>query len=219
MRPIRRPARFRTRAVLVAVAAVLASCSDATGPDVARQDTPFYYYQDDRIYLRVDPTRLTVEPEAATDTSRIRTVLSRRGLTPDSIRAIALPGHWMVHLPAGTWARRAEDGARQLRLDDGIRFASVVYRLRDIDCALYPVNLLTVQFRTGADEAAIQQLNRATGVRDEQVHSWGTRAYRFPRGMAATPLELAAHYHRQHIVDWAELNLIDSCLRPAGGLP
>jgi hypothetical protein len=59
-----------------------------------------------------------------------------------------------------------------------------------------------VQFRPGADPDAIARLNAATGVRNEQVQPWGT-LYEYPADMGATPLEMAAHYHRQHIVDWA----------------
>lgn len=212
------PASPRAAAVLIALAGALASCSDATGPDVARQDRPFYYYQDQKIYLSVDARRLTVQPEAEADTGRVRALLAQRGVAVDSMRLADLSGHWTVHLPPGTWPRRAEDAARWLRLSEGIRFASVVYRAGG-NCPLYLLNRLMVQFRPAVSQAAIDELNASTGVRNEHQHPGTTRSYEYPAGMSATPLELAAHYHRQGIVAWAEPDRIDGCLRPGGDLP
>ncbi|MBW3572622.1 MAG: hypothetical protein KY467_16080 [Gemmatimonadetes bacterium] len=213
-----RPSSFlprpRTAAVMaLALAAALASCGDPLGPDVDRQETPFYYSEDQKIYLTVYPARLTVVPEVEADTGRIRTVLTRRGLSPDSIRPMHVPRHWFVHLPPRTSARRAEDAARWLRLDTGVRFASAAYRRRDLNCPLFLVNRLVARFRPDADPEAIERLNRATGVRNEQVNPSGVRWYEYPPQMAATPLELAAHYHRQPITEWADADRMDSCLR------
>lgn len=213
MLPLRRSTLLSARAAAIALVAALASCSDLLGPGIERQDTPFYYYEDQKIYLRVDARMLTVAPEVEGDTQRIRAVLSQRGVLVDSILPLGVPGHWLVHLPSGTRAHRAEDAARRLRLDDGIRFASAVYEWPKGNCPLYPLNRLAVQFRAGADPAAIARLNAATGVRSERVDAWGTRSYEYPAQMSATPLELAAHYHRQPIVDWADPDRMDECIR------
>lgn len=195
----------------LALAGALAACEDPLGPDVAPQTVPFFYYENGKVYLDIDARRLTAMPEVAGDTVTLRTVAARAGATVDSVRAWQ-PGYWMIHLSPGTSARRAEAAARQLRLDPGVRFASAVYRARGMECPLYMVNRLVVQFKAGTDEAAITSLNNSTGVRNQQVQSWG-RLYDYPADMAATPLELAAHYYRQRIVDWADADRLDGCLR------
>ncbi|HYR08440.1 MAG TPA: hypothetical protein VEQ60_11745, partial [Longimicrobium sp.] len=212
--PITRRSVFRSSrpyaAALLALslATGLAACSDLLGPG-SDGGRPFFYYQDQKIYLRVDTRTLTAVPEAEGDSATLRAVLRQSGISVDSMRPMHQPGHWLVHLPSGTSARRAESAARALRFDAGVRFASAVYRQRDGNCPLYMVNRLTVQFLPGADEAAIDQLNAGMGVRNEQVNPWGTRSYEFPRGLVATPLELAALYHRHRLVDWAEADRVD----------
>lgn len=213
MRTTLRSAFLSPRAAAIALVAALASCSDLLGPEIERQDTPFYYYEDEKIFLRVDGRMLTVVPEAPADTGRIRTVLSRRGLSPDSIRPMQVPGHWLVHLQPATWPRRAEEGARRLRLEEGIRFASVVYTWPDGNCPLYLLHRLAVKYAAGASGAEITRLAAANGLRNEQVDPLGTRLYEYPARMSATPLEFAAHYHRQRIVDWAQPDRLDGCLR------
>lgn len=119
-----------------------------------------------------------------------------------------------IHLAPDTPGRKAEAAARQLRLDPRVRFASAVYRVRGTDCPLYMLNRLVVQFSATADGGAIRALNESTGVYNEVVDAIsGTRRYAYPAAMSATPLELAAHYYRQRIVDWAEGDRIDGCLR------
>lgn len=207
----------RAAACLAVIAtAALASCSDPVGPDVEGQSTPFYYYEDEKIYLQVVGSMLTAAPEVEGDTASIRAALAQAGMPADSIRPLWVPGHWFVHLPTATSARRAEYAARQLRLDAGVRFASAVYRGVEANCPLYLVNRLVVQFQPGADPGAIDRLNAAAGVRNEQVNPFGQRWYEYPERMAATPLELAAHYHRQQIVDWADADRIHGCMRLDG---
>jgi hypothetical protein len=210
-----RSTRGKTAVVLTMLAATLASCTNALEPPVNEQSEPFYYYQDEKIYLRVDPAVLTAVPQVEGDTATLRAVLARAGVPADSVRPLWVPGHWFVHLPAGTSARRAEDAARELRMDAGVRFASAAYRLRDHgDCPLYLTNRLVVQFRPGTNSAAIDRLNAALGIRNERLElSSGTRAYEYPVQMGPTPLELAAYYHVQDIVDWAEPDRIDGCRR------
>ena len=203
----------RTAFAALALAGALSACDDPLGPGIDQQPVPFYYYEDEKIYLQVDGGRLTAVPEVAGDTVTLRAVVARAGVPADSVRPMLnQPGHWFVHLGPSTSARRAEAAARQLRLDPGVRFASAVYRVRDTECPLYMVNRLVVQFRAGTDEAAIASFNNSTGVRNQQVMNWG-RLYEYPADMAATPLELAAHYHRQRIVDWADADRSDGCLR------
>jgi hypothetical protein len=216
-RSVLRATPLRAAAALV-LAAALASCAEALGPGVNQQRTPFYYYEGQKIYLRVDAARLTAVPEVEGDTATLRAVLARAGVPADSIRPLWVPGHWFIHLPSGTSARRAEDAARELRMDERVRFASAVYRLREEgSCPLYMVNRLVVQFRPGAAASAIDRLNAFAGVRNERVEPWGTRSYEFPAQMADTPLELAAYYHEnRNVVDWADADRIDGCLRLDG---
>jgi hypothetical protein len=220
MLPIHR--RFRTTLAITVVAltaaAALAACGDPLGPDIDQQSTPFYYYENGKIYLRVEPTRLTAVPEVDGDTATFRAVLAQAGVAVDSIRPMWMREHWFIHLAPGTSAPQAENAARQLRLDDGVRFASAVYNLRDGQCPLYMVNRLAVKFRASADPLAIARLNTSTGVWHEETQPWGT-TYEYPADMAATPLELAAHYYRQRIVEWAEADRIDGCWRIGAAAP
>lgn len=207
--------RFRATlatAVVALTAAALAACENPLESDVDPQSTPFYYYQNEKIYLRVEPTRLTAVPEVEGDTSTFRSVLTQAGVEVDSVRPMLMREHWFIHLAPGTSTQQAETAARRLRLDDGVRFASAVYNLRDGECPLYLVNRLAVKFRAGADPVDIARLYKATGVRYEESQPWGT-TYEYPADMAATPLELAAHYYRQRIVDWAEADRITGCQR------
>ncbi len=192
--------------------ASLASCSDPVGPNIERQDRPFFYHEGQQIFLSVEPTRLTVVPEVAGDTNRIRQVLTEFGTAPLAIRPLGLENHWFVHLPAGTTAARAEAAARRLRLSPGIRFASAAYLVSDT-CPVILVNRLVVSFRPGTFEDQIQRLNTTLGVRNELFTTFGTRLYEYPAQMEHTPLELAAHYHRHRIVEWAQADAIDGCLR------
>jgi len=198
--------------VALTAAAALTACDNPLESDVAQQSTPFYYYENAKIYLRVEPSRLTAVPEVEGDTSTFRAVLTQSGVEVDSIRPMWMREHWFIHLAPDTSERQAENAARQLRLDDGVRFASAAYNLRDGECPLYMVNRLAVKFRAGADPVDIARLNTATGVWHEETQPWGT-TYEYPADMAATPLELAAHYYRQRIVDWAEADRIDGCWR------
>jgi hypothetical protein len=213
----RSPRPYATALLALSMMTILASCSDLLGPG-SDDGRPFFYYQNEKIYLRVDTRMLTAVTEAEDDSATLRVVLRQSGISVDSIRPMQQPGHWLVHLPSGTSARRAENAAQALRFDAGVRFASAVYRQRDGNCPLYMVNRLTVQFLPGADEAAIDQLNAGMGVRNEQVNPWGTRSYEFPLGLVATPLELAALYHRHRLVDWAEADRIDGCWRLHGSI-
>jgi hypothetical protein len=197
-------------AFVAVVAAGLASCSDPVGPDIERQDRPFYYHEGQQIFLSVEPTRLTVVPEVAGDTNRVRQVLAELGLVPHLMQPLWLENHWFVHLPASTSAARAEEAARRLRLSPGIRFASAAY-LAGENCPVLLVNRLVVSFRPGTFEDQIQRLNTALGVRNELFTTFGTRLYEYPVQMEHTPLELAAHYHRHRIVEWAEPDALNGC--------
>lgn len=204
-----------TAACGLVLAGAAASCADLAGPDVDRQSSPFYYYEGEKIYLQVIPTVLTAVPEVAGDTARLRGVLADRGIAPDSMRPlqIGVPGHWLLHLPRETSARTAENAARALRLAQGVGFASAAYTPREAYCPLYLIDRLAVQFRAAADSGAIARLNAATGVRGETREVWGARTYQFPADLAATPLELAAHYYRHPLVQWAEADRVTTCLR------
>lgn len=215
-RSVLRSSRAYAAALLaLSLTAVLGACSDLLGPG-GDEGTPFYYYEDQKIYLRVDGRVLTAVPEVEGDSATLRAVLVQSGVSVDSVRPMQVPGHWLIHLPEGTSTRRAEKAAQALRFDAGVRFASAAYRERESNCPLYMVNRLTVQFLPQADEAAIDQLNAGTGVRNEQLDPWGTRSYEFPRGLVPTPLSLANLYHLHRTVDWAAADRVNGCLRLDG---
>jgi hypothetical protein len=192
---------LQVAALLLAVSAFPA-CADLS--HTGAEEEPFYYYGNQRISLVVDDSRLTVALAPTTETDRIAEVLASRGVPVDSVAPLPMEGHYLVHLPAGRTARAMEDFARALRLAAGIEFASAVYVEKKGGCALQLVNRLAVQFSTSTSAAQIAALNTETGVRNEEVRLGGTRAYAYPAAMFETPLQLAAHYHQQSFVDWAE---------------
>lgn len=206
----RRPGRSCGLALLLLAAGALAGCTEMlTG---RAESEPFYYYAGQRIALRVDDSRLTVALDPAVGEPRIGQVLAANGIVVDSVRALWMEDHYVVHLPAGRSPAAVERAARALRLADGVAFASAVYDTGEAACPLLLVDRLAVQFGASATAAEISALNAAKGVRDEQVGLMGTRSYRYPLRLSETPLELAASYYRNALVDWAQPDWI-SCMR------
>jgi hypothetical protein len=205
--------RWSGRLMLVAVLAAvsLAGCSSPLEP-ASGESEPFYFYEGQRILLRVDDSRLTAVLEAGADTALLRTTLASQGVTTDSIRPLAMPRHWLVHLRRSNRSgAEIERTARMVRLTPRVEFASAAYLPLGANCPLLPVNQFVVRFRDGVTEAEIALLNTSTGVQAGATGASLLRSYKYPLRMGSTPLELAAFYHHQNIVDWASVDWIDTC--------
>jgi hypothetical protein len=179
---------------------------------VSGESEPFYFYEGQRIFLRVDSSRLIAVLEAGADTSLLRTTLASQGATTDSIRPLPLPRHWLIHVRRSNRSGpEIERIARNVRLTPRVEFASAAYLPLGADCPLLPVNQFVVRFREGATEAEIDLLNASTGVQAGADRTSLLRTYRYPSRMGSTPLELAAFYHHRSIVEWASADWIDTC--------
>jgi hypothetical protein len=192
-------------------------CATPIEPASGESD-PFYFYEGRRISLRIDSSRLTAVLEAGADTSLLRTTLASQGVTTDSIRALSMSAHWLVHVRRSDRSGpEIERSARVVRLTPGVAFASAAYLPIGADCPLLPVNRFVVQFRSGTSAEEINGLNGSTGVEAEASYSSLLRTYRYPLRMGSTPLELAAFYHSRGIVEWASVDWIDTCRGPMVG--
>jgi hypothetical protein len=188
-------------------------CSDGTGPDdaIARQATPFYYYEKRPIYLTVDPRRVSVEVTGDAPTV-VRAALAARGIAVDSLTAIGQrPTLRLAWLGGPSSARTATAAAAALRLTDGVTFASATYFPRDGDatlraCPLVLLNRLAVAFRSDARAADIDALNARVGTTrsPDQFVALPAAALSYPVHSTYTPLEIAAYYERSSLVDWAD---------------
>lgn len=194
------------RALLPLLAIALAAgCSASIGPRTAieHQTVPFYYYDGRPIYLRVDPARLTVAttlpmPEAA------REVLAAGGIAMDSATHLAVPDHWVIWLAQHTTTAQAVKAAELLRQANGFAFASNAYRTVDGDDGMLLVNTLVVDFTERASAEDIARLAAITGTAVKGRTLTGGFLYAYPPHSEYTPLEIAAYYYRQPVVEWAD---------------
>jgi hypothetical protein len=129
--------------LLLGVAAVLAACGGGIldpdrshGPGAG--STPFYYYEHQPIYLKVDPAGMVVLPidvlssDSAAVRAAIQTSLSARGLEIAAMRPLGGPPfNWLVQL-AGTVDSDAAAAARAELLDmPEFRAVIPTYRLME----------------------------------------------------------------------------------------
>lgn len=191
-------------AAFVAVLLAGAACTDVAGPRIPTQDRPFYYYNDQPVYLEVQGSILTV---ATLDDGEgaIAAVLAAAGVAADSITRMpqaTYDPHWMVNLAAG---QDAETAARALRLAAGVAFASAGYRLAEGDSELYLLNRFCAEYEEGATDEEIARLKASIGAEDDpSLQSSFMDCMLYPMGADRTPLEIAAWYHDRSIVRYAE---------------
>ena len=73
----RSPRPYAAALLALSMMTILASCSDLLGPG-SDDGRPFFYYQDEKIYLRVDTRMLTAVPEVEGDSATLRAVLRQK---------------------------------------------------------------------------------------------------------------------------------------------
>jgi hypothetical protein len=194
-----------------------ASCFEPDPADlvIETQTRPFYWYQDTRIYLRVDSTSLTVDADSGI-LPALATSLAAIGVTVDSSTALPVAadsGHWTLWLHTGTQATAATEAARALRRHANVRFASnaYIYGTPPTECTLWLLNRLVVMYKgttTGEEIAALQERAGFT-VEESPASGMGSPVWvlRYPMGSPYTPLEIAAAVDRHPYVDWADADM------------
>src|SRR4051812_27897429 len=118
--------------------AFAAACADATrtplepptqasGALLADSAGDYYYYQGEKLYLDVDPTRLVIVGSA----DEAAAALSALGVTSTRREHLPAPEHWLLYLSPSTTTQQAILARAALKADPTQRFVSNVYRLRN----------------------------------------------------------------------------------------
>ncbi|HET7622212.1 MAG TPA: S8 family serine peptidase [Gemmatimonadaceae bacterium] len=188
---------------------------------------PFYYYEGQKIYVEVDPSRLVVD-DGDGDPRRMaqmtpqqiafageqvvrsaQDVLTPLGISVDTSHAlIQMAGHWVMHLrtvPGAASMRVARDN---LVSSGRFRFAAPAYRFPGSGGDYLLVNRLSVRFKESASRAQIDSLARAHHLtlirpaRPDSGVSW--YSYRYPADLGLDALALVARLNENALVEWAE---------------
>lgn len=170
-------------------------------------DTPFYYYQGERVLLDVEPSELVVASQAADAGAAAREVLAGLGITP--VAEVQLPqaaGHRLITLPASTPRERALEARNRLRQDARFKFASVGYRTRGARSQMLLLNRVGVSFREGVSRGEVHAIAAQLGTRviREPDPSRGAFSYWLEYGPQSDPLAVAAALDRHPKVLWAD---------------
>lgn len=223
--------RYRFRSSLVPLWGLLIGawgCNDinpSTGPAFGRSPDrvpgsnlqSFYYYQGQKILLSEDSSRIVVSTTLQTQAT-IRGAIAARGVTIDSAEALAaVPGHWVLRLPAQSQANAAVARA-MIRNDLRFDFVSPAYETVQGNDDVIPVNRVAVQFKPGVTPQQIATLNATLGtwiMRPPRPDSGFTEYWLgYPRNPAADPLQIAASLATNPLVEWADPDKISN-RRPA----
>jgi subtilisin family serine protease len=199
-------------------------CNDITqsiGPAASRSPDrvpvtdaqSFYYYQGQKIFLTEDPSRIVVSTSLKTGAA-IRGAIAAQGVTIDSAAALqAVPGHWLVQLPAQSHAAAAVTRA-MIRKDLRFDFVSPAFKTVQGNDDVIPVNRVAVQFKPGVTQQQIESLNAALGtwiMRPPRPDSGFTEYWLgYPRDPAADPLQIAASLATNALVEWADPDKISN---------
>lgn len=182
--------------------------------------TPFYYYQDQKIYLNVDQSRVVVSTTHGIDpvsaaTTDARSVLAASGVMLDSVKPLMqAPDHAVVYLtkaasPAATSALRTA-----LTKDARFRFVSPVYTLQVGGSAIIPLDRVVVRFRPNVSGAQAMALADSMGLTLERTPKpdSGFSAYWFtyPSNPSTNTLAIAAQLDHNSLVSWADPDRIDN---------
>lgn len=201
------PLSRRTVAQSFVLVSALA-CSDPGSPTAARierQTTPFYYFDTRRIYLAVDPRRVTVQAVAPSPDT-IAPALRELGVATDSVTILyPWPNHWMLWLSPGSTAAQAVRVSERLRADPRFPFVSSAYYHAGTHSSLLLGNQFAVKLRPGVAPLGLQRLNEELGVQWVGIAPFTTDVWmlRFPPRSPYTPLEIVAAYNQHSEAAWA----------------
>ena len=186
----------------------------------AGDSTPFYYYQDQKIYLNVDPLRVVVSTTHGIDpvsaaTTDARSVLAASGVTLDSVKPLMqAPDHAVVYLPKAASPAATSALRTALTQDARFRFVSPVYTLQVGGSAIIPLDRVVVRFRPNVSDAQAMALADSMGLTLERTPKpdSGFSAYWFtyPSNPSTNTLAIAAQLDRNSLVSWADPDRIDN---------
>ena len=192
----------------VAAALWVAVASSGPGAGGGGGATPFYYYDGEPIFLRLDPTRIVV----ATDTTLRAAEVGARalgvaGVPVDSATRLAgVPGYAVLYLPRGTSPGAAAAARARLRRDRRFTFVSPAYRTARHGGDLLLINRVMVRFRPGVIPPLAHVVAASVGARAGQATAWPVYYLECFRG--ADPLRVAAALYKHPLVEWADVDRV-----------
>jgi subtilase family protein len=171
----------------------------------ALSDTPYYYYQGDKVFLDLDLTALIIATPLGDPTTAVEQALV--GLAaPQLTKLTQLPDHWLATLAPGTNAAAVDTAIARLRGRSDITFAAPAYRYAVDGSPVQLLGRLAVRFRQGVAQASIDSVLSSlqlTLVRAPKPDSgWFYHVVTYPK--ERDPLEIAAILDRDPLVLWAD---------------
>jgi subtilisin family serine protease len=182
--------------------------------------TPFYYYQDQKILLNVDPSRLVVSAAAGIDAasiaaSSVHSVLAASGLSLDSVKPIMQAAdHAVLYFPRAVPAAAKNAVLAVLKQDPRFRFVSPVYTAQVSGSDVIPLDRVIVKFRANVSAMQVRALCDSLGLTIERTPKpdSGFAAYwlTYPASSTADALAIAATLDRHSLVAWADPDKIST---------
>ena len=170
----------------------------------------FYYYQGEKLYLDVDPTRLVV---VGSTTDRAAGALRSLGVTAERAERLPALDHWLLRLSPTTTVAQATVARATLKADRTNKFVSNVYRLRNTTDEVIPLNRVIVAFKPSVSAAQRDSLISALDmhvVRPPRPDSGFTyHVLEYPTDSVST-LRVAALLDRHPLVAWADPDKISN---------
>jgi hypothetical protein len=160
------------RAVTLVILAIASGCHDSPTDSAQLPTRPsfslaadsageYYYYQGDKVFLDVDPTRIVVVTRTPTVAAA-----ALRGIGIATDRQERLPqasDHWLFRLSATTIAQ-AIDARASLKANGRYRFVSNVYKTHNSGDDVIPLNRVTVSFKPGVSSSQADSLITSFGM-------------------------------------------------------
>jgi hypothetical protein len=221
-------------ALLTVIVASLVGCSGGLlAPDRDRSPDdgpPFYYYEHQPIYLKVDPTGMVLLPvdDIASDSSAVHDAVEGRlaahGLEPDTLRPLGGPPfNWLVKLKGSVDADDAAAARMDLLMSPEFRAVIPTYRTAASDAPLYVLNRAVAKFKDGVSLSQIASLVESLGAQVVSLQNWGPGGTWYliepAAGSHAHILDIANRIDESSIALWATPDMVDPNLRPTSLLP
>ncbi len=215
-------------APLLGVVAVLTACGGGIlDPDRGRgraDSTPFYYYEHEPIYLKVDPAGMVVLPidalssDSAAVRAAIQSRLSAHGLQIAAMQPLGGPPfNWLVQFAGSVDSDAA--AAVRTELLDMPEFRAVIptYRLMEGDYPLYVLNRAVAKFKDGVSLTQITSLVGSLGAQVTATQNLGPAGVWYiiepATGSRAHILDIANAIDESSIASWATPDMVDPNMR------
>lgn len=210
---------------LLGIVAVLAACSGSVlGPDRGDDGAPFYYYEHQPIYLKVDPAGIVVLPvdSLASDSAAVSDIvqaqLSLHGLEIDAMQPLGPPPfNWLVQLAGSVDVDAAATARAELLMMPEFRAVIPTYRTLDGDLPLYVLNRAVARFKDGVSLVQITNLVASLGAQVVAVQHWGPAGDVYliepAPGSHAHILNVANGIDESSIALWGTPDMVDPNMR------